>query len=262
MNNKKIILLLVTALALPIYLAAKPSPGSKKGGTSIFHLFVRKTMQSIGSNASGELQLMQVKQGNANNQSLKISVANLEATTSYQLLARLGDDTNFTHITDFVADSGGNALLRLRSLGNGNGKGNGKTPLPALLNPVSNIRELAIADTNAVVLLAADLTNPTKLQYLVKRAMTNDGVEAGATADLRIKATTASTQFRLLSQGLTPNANYSLAVNDGIAQTVAADANGDADFDTLLVNPNDILAVRSLRILNGTSNSIFSTQLP
>jgi hypothetical protein len=235
-------------------------------GTSILHFFVRKTMSNSGvvPDATGRINGMLVRQGKANNQKLDIYFTKLSANTTYHLSALIGDDTNFTDVAEFNTDATGSAKLFYRRMGpNGNsGLGRGKSGLPAALNPISNLRELAVVDTNSQTILSADLTAPDKLQYLVKRSLTNDGAEPDAAATLRLHGTTTSTQFRLLASGLATNANYSLVINGSVNETKTSDANGKLNFTTLLVNPLDILDVRTLAIWNSTSNSVFSTHLP
>jgi hypothetical protein len=258
--------LVVVSLTLPSLFA---NNSGHKRGTDILHFFVRKTMSNPGviPEATGRIDAKQVRQGKANNQKFDIDVQHLAANTTYHLSALIGDSSNLTDVAEFSTDDEGAAKLRYRRMGpNGNsGLGHGKSAMPAALNPISSVRELFVIDTNetnAQTVLSADLTAPDKLQYLVKRSLTNDGVETNAAAMLRIKSTIASTQFRLLATGLQPAANYSLVINGNLDETKAADANGKLSFTTLLVNPTDILDLRSLAVWNSESNSVFSTQLP
>src|SRR5581483_494016 len=58
--------------------------------------------------ASGEIDVSMHRQGNNNNQQLKISLANLNANTMYQLVAFLGNDTNnAVSITNLTTDKKG-----------------------------------------------------------------------------------------------------------------------------------------------------------
>ena len=157
------------------------------------HLLIRETMTNTGviTNASGRVEAKQNKQGRSNHQQLDILANNLEANVPYQLLALLGDDTNFTHVTDLTGGADGKIALRYRRVdaGNGNGSGKslgrGKSPLPPVLNPVSNIRELAIQNASTQAVLTADFTAPDKFEYLIKRPLTNDGVDADASGTPR-----------------------------------------------------------------------------
>ena len=259
------LVLVMVSLAIPSLFGGNSKP---KGGTDILHFFVRKTMSNSGlvTNATGRINGMLVRQGKANNQKLDIDLQHLATNATYHLTALLGDDTNYTDVAEFNTNFKGSAKLNYRRMGHdGNhGLGRGKTAMPDALNPISNIRELAIVieSTNTQTVLSADLTAPDKLQYLVKRTLENDGAETNAAALLRLHGTTAKTQFRLQATGLQPGASYLLAINGNVDETKVADAKGKLNFNTLLVNPVDILDVRTLAIWNSTSNSVLSTQLP
>ena len=265
MENKPF-LLAATATACVLAftsLASKPpKPPMPSGGTDILHLSVRKAMANEGAptNATGRVDLNQNQQGKANNQRLDIAAAKLETNTTYQLWAVLGDDTNFTYAASFTSSARGKASLRYMKVGSSNGKllGKGKTPLPDVLDPISNIREIAIANVNTQAVLTADLAAPDKLQYLIKRSLHDGDVVAA----LRLKATVKKLQFRLLAGGLTPATNYFLAVNGGVVTSAASATNGVVDFKSLPVLPADILNVRTLAIWDSASNSVLSTTLP
>src|SRR5215212_1812101 len=125
------------------------SPGSHGHGTDILHFSVRKSMSNEGviPDASGRVEANQNKQGNANNQRLKIALQNLAANATYQLLAVVDDNTNYTQVAEFTSDSEGRAALNYRKVGSSHGKGagHGKGQLPAALDPLSDVRELAVS---------------------------------------------------------------------------------------------------------------------
>jgi hypothetical protein len=233
---------------------------SKKHGTDILHFFVRKAMTNEGveSNAVGRVDVKQNQQGNANNQKLNIFVQGLSSNTVYQLMALLDQDTNYTQVAEFNTDANGAIALKYQKNGNGNGQGKGKSPLPQLLDPVSEIRSLAIGNSSTQAVLVANLVDPDKLQYLVKRHLSN-GV---APATLRIKATIHQTQFRLIAGGLNPTNDYLLAFNGEVVQTNSTDTAGDLEIFSLLQTPTDILSVRDLALWDSGSNSVLSTKLP
>jgi hypothetical protein len=248
--------------------------GAVRHGSSILHFTVTTEMTNTGvaSNAVGSVKLSQNQQGNANNQRLDLAVRALSPDTGYLLLALVGDASNYVEAAQFTTDANGSAKLNYKKVGssqgknNGNGNGKGKSPLPAALDPLSNVRELAVSDasTNPVVLLTADITAPDKLQYLVKRNLTNDGAETNAVGSIEIKATTQSTKFRLLGAGLSASSEYVLVLNGTISQTNTTDASGNLKITSWLVAPSDVLDVHSLALWNNASNSVsvLSTQLP
>ncbi|MBI3853346.1 MAG: hypothetical protein HY298_24125 [Verrucomicrobia bacterium] len=254
-------------------MVASSHASGQGGGTDILHFFVRKAMSPEGSNtnATGFVSAKQNKQGNANNQKLDITAASLNAAGSYLLFALLGNDTNFTFVTQFDTDTNGAAAFHYQknSSNQGQGQGKGKTPLPTVLNPISNIRELAIANTTTQIVLVttqvvlrADLTAPDKLQYLVKRKLTNDGADPDAEGTLRIKATENFVQFHLQAERLDPSTNFLLVIYGNVVSTNASDANGELRIDGLPAGVPDILDIHSVAIWNSASNSVLSTLLP
>jgi hypothetical protein len=250
----------VAALAFSTVLAAS----AKRHGTDILHFFVRETMTNDGAltNATGKVDLGQNQQGKANNQRLDITLHQLDPNGTYQLLALLNGDLDFTPVTEFQANSQGDADLHYRKVGSSNGRGKGmgkgKNALPAVLDPISNIRELMVSVNSTQSVLHADLTAPDKLQYLIKRDLSTNDVDA----TLSIKATTSKTQFRLTAAGLNPTNAYFLALNGSVVQTNSADAKGKLAINSLLVNPGDILDLHAVALWDSASNVVVSTTLP
>lgn len=252
--KKRIVILLSTA-GFAATLAAAASHG-----TDILHFFVRKGLSNSGTvtNATGFVNARQNEQGRANNQTLDIVARGLDTNTTYQLMALVGDDTNLTWVTNVDSDMRGRVLLQYRQLGNGHGLGHGRLPLPALLDPVSEVRELSLFNGSTQAVLTADLTLPDRLEYLIKRDLSTNSVDAL----LRLHATTHVTQFRLTAAGLSPTNDYLLVLNGGIVQTNSTDARGRLVIRSLLENPVDILQVHSMELWDGASNVVLSTSLP
>jgi len=253
---------IVSFAVQPPKLPKPPKPPKTPGGTDVLHLFLRKNManESELPAATGRVDLGMNQQGNAFNQRLDIATANLPTNMTYYLWAALGEDTNFTYAGSFTTSRKGRGLIRFMKVGSSNGKavGKGKTPLPAELDPISNIRTLVVANANTQAVLSAELRQPDKLQYLIKRWLNNET----AVADLRLKATTRKVQFRLLSAGLFPATDYSLVVNEEPVATATTGTNGVLAFTSLPVAPADILYVRTLALWDSLSNGVLSTTLP
>ncbi|MCX8091356.1 MAG: hypothetical protein N3I86_10595 [Verrucomicrobiae bacterium] len=247
----------VAALASPP--PKTPKPAGR--GTDILHLFLRKEMVNEGlfAPAKGQVKLGLNRQGNAFNQRLDVSAANLPTNTPLALWAATGENTNFNFVTSLTTDSKGRTGIRFMKVSSVQGfPGRGKTPLPNALHPVSDIRELALADLRTQAVLSAELRAPEKLQYLVKRTWS----EGSATASLRLKATTQKLKFELRGEGLAPSQNYLLALNGTPVGSASSHADGVVVFTNLPVSPSNILHVRWLAIWNSASNSVLSTTLP
>jgi len=257
--------------ALTAYSGDKPGKGGNHG-TDIIHLSIQTQMENGGilTNASGQARINWHQQGNANHQSLQVNVRGLDADTSYELDALLNDDTNLTSGVSFTTDAAGNASINLEDKGhNNNGHGHGhayghnkpghmKDTLPAALEPVGHIHELVVLDnTGTNVILTADFTTASSFQYLVKRNISSDTVNA----ELWIIANPGKAQIRLLASGLAAG-DYTLMLNDTATQTQTADAHGRVDFRTELTNPADILSVSSVSLVDVGTNVVVSTTLP
>jgi hypothetical protein len=263
----KILNQLRTLIIVGVSVSAFSNIYAEAGGTSILHLQIRETLTAVDTNSSagGQVIAMEHKQGRANVQTLNVLPKNLAANATYQLLAAVGDDTNSTHVADFTTDSSGAAKLLYRRVDTANSNGHlgrGKKQLPPELNPVSNIRELAIQDSSNQVVLVASFATPDKFQYLIKRALTNDGFDADAAGTLRVKGNINHSTVRVKASNLETNATYVLLLNGSISQTNTATAEGNLRIDTEVVNPVDILGVRTLSISDTSSNSVLSTILP
>ena len=286
MNSTAKSLALITGLAAITMtsLIAKSSHSSQgkpfghhRRGTDILHLFLKTSMNNEGveTNASGKVDASQNQQGNANVQRLEISLKGLTTNATYRLTALLDDDTNQTDVAEFTTDSDGKAKLRYHSMmnnknkqhggngngngnGNGHGKGKGKGPLPAALDPISDVRELSVFNSSTQAVLTADLTDPDKFIYLVKRDLGTTNVDA----TLRIFASTRKAHFHLTASGLEPAADYLLVLNGEVVETNTSGTNGVLKVSSSIEPPSDILDLHSLALWDTFSNVVVSTELP
>lgn len=268
MNNLKCLhLTVVFAVASLVAARAddRSSPGSPKG-TAILHWHLTQTFPNEGGipAAGGRLDLKQNQQGKANVQRLDLTLHGLAGQTTYQLLSRRVEETNLTQVTTFQTDPRGAARLRyqLVEAGKNKSRGKGKLPLENPLHPLSALRELTVADASTQAVLRAELIHPDRMQILIKRLMTNDGVETNAWGWLHIKATTREATVAVKAGGLSMAADYSLALNDGIVTSAHTSTNTTAQFKVKLVNPLDILETRTIRVLDAATNSVLSATLP
>jgi hypothetical protein len=232
-----------------------------QAGTDILHFFVRAalTNDGVATNASGTVTVRENKQGNADNETVGLTLKGLNTNAPYTLQVSTADDTNLTSVSDFMTDSRGRANLNFSNLGNHSSVGKGKLPLPDAMDPVSLLRSFAVVDTNTLaVLLSADLAASNHLQYLIKRDLSMNGV----TATLRIQANNQNARLRLSARGLVATNDYYLLLNGGIVQTNSTDAHGRLQLSATLANPLDVLDLRSVIVSDTAANTVLSTTLP
>jgi hypothetical protein len=222
----------------------------------------------VETNATGNVALTQNVQGKADKQFLSMQVTGLTSNSTYILFAGILD-TNLTEVTNFVTDDNGNATLQYGTPGKGKNKNN--TPLPDALNPLRNVRAVAVGtivtnllsvDTNIVLL--ADLSAATQFQYLVKRDISTNSapvITNAVPASIRIKASNTQAQFQLTASHLLATTDYIFAVNDAFAETVTSDAKGRLKL-TVNPDPSQILSVSSVALWDNASNVVLRTTLP
>ena len=222
-------------LAFGLALAAVLPPHDLvAAGTIIVNFTSQTAMMNTGvepgegfgiADASGQVKVKLISQGNANTEMLEISLANLSHSTTYQLSAYLGDDTNAMSITNFTTNLKGSFKISYvkKSQGNQNPSVN---LLPDALDPLCNVRELDVVNGSTNIVLRAILTDPDQGQYMVKRSMANTGILPAAVGNILIQADAQSTRFHLQALHLTPNTNYHLTINDTIAPPSMSDSTG------------------------------------
>lgn len=250
---------ITTVLAVAAVCATTHTVFAKKGGTSILHLTVTSTL--TGDGASGSVSADHKLQGGAEKQSLTIKATGLAPETTYALLASTTDDTNLTQAAEVTTDANGDLSVAYAKKGQGKGAPKGG-PIPALLDPVSDLRAIEISLGGTQTVLSADMTAPSSIQYLVKRALDNDSAEPTAAASLRMKSNGISNQLRIRASGLTSNATYHLALNEVLGDALTADANGNLSITELPGGAPDVLDITHLAIVDGGTNSVLSTELP
>jgi hypothetical protein len=257
-NGTKQIVYVGLALAVAMMFLRSDALATQ-GGTSILHFNFVSAMTNTGvePDDSGTVNGKLNRQGNASNQQLKISLANLNPNTTYQLAAFIGDDTNSTSVTGFTTDSKGAFKVTYVKKAQGNA-GGGKQPLPDALNPLDDVRELDIVNGSTQTVLRVDLTSTDKLQYLVKRPMDNTGFIPAAVGSLRIHATATRTQFRLTASGLTPNTGYVLTIDGNASQTNSTDRKGKLKLTALPPGSPDVLDINSLGLTDISGNPVLT----
>jgi hypothetical protein len=243
--------LAVATLCLQSVVIARP------GGTDILHFFAKTTLTNSGIDldARGRMDVGINRQGNAYNQRLKITLSNLDPGTAYQVEAYIGDNTEATPIAEFTTNVKG--AFNGAFVKKGQGKPNPRLgQFPESLDPMCNIRELVIINTNAQEVLRGAMHQPDKGEYLAKRTMNNTGFLPDAVGDFRIKANSSSTQFRLRASHLAHAAEYRLMINGSVAQTAISDTAGKLEFINLPNGSPDALDIQTVALADSTGENI------
>ena len=243
--------------------------GTHLHGTSLFHRYLKTGLTQVGddpgSTASGQVQIKHNQQGRADREQMMIKVSGLEGDATFHLLAWIGDDLDPMELTLFTTSSSGQGAVKYMRKLQGNAaaaKGAKKFDLPNLEDPVDDIRRLVIADDAMNHLLEADLEAPDQFQYLIKRELTNDGLDQDAEGAIHLKAHHNQARFRLRVGGLDPDTDYSLAANGEVLETVTTDENGGFETTTILDVPLDLFLLDTLSVRNGDDQSVLSTSFP
>ncbi|MGH7289205.1 MAG: hypothetical protein ACREI8_14430 [Myxococcota bacterium] len=233
-----------TKLIALCFVLAAPALAAPFGGngTDILHLSLRVAFTpDADADAAGSLAAKLRQQGNADVQKLRLEVSGLAPETTHHLFVSLRGVVDPVDVLSFDTDENGDASLKLMHLGHKDVPGK-KFP-PALdgldLDPLSDVVGMDVrseADLN-VVLLAADLTAPDPLKYLVKRRLDpNESVDTDAAGSLFMKESSTKVQFRLRAGNLEPDTGYTLVIIAGPTETtfpVTTDADGRLDLKEL-----------------------------
>jgi len=242
--------------ALPVLAAGDPV---QNRGADILHYSAREAFVAApGVTAEGWADLTRKEQGNSQRQALNITFRQLEPTKSYVLLSLKQGDIDYTHVTGFETDSKGKATLRYVSQGNGTSLGHGKQALPPELSPVSALTELVVADASQQTVAVADLSEPDKVSYLVKRDLST----SEHAASLRIKANQNLATIKLVVGGLVESNEYWLALNGIQTEVNVAPAGGKLVIDRRLDIPLEVIGLHSIYLFDAGSNVVVGTTLP
>src|ERR1043165_3123238 len=138
----------VLGAAVLVLLQAAPASAAVNAFSHTFQATMSPT--GVDPNARGSVHGNLTRRGAVDNQRLTVTVSRLDTNTTYHLMAYLGDDIAATAVADLVTDRRGGAFILYI-------KNPGTHPLPAVVDPLSNIREVDIVNTNGDVVLRADL---------------------------------------------------------------------------------------------------------
>lgn len=250
----------VAAFATVVSNAQADRPVTRRG-TSVLHYTTRNTLVATdaGSNVVGSLRLEFKEQGHAQKQSLRLLANGLETNATYGLIAVVGDDTNAVSVTTLESDRAGRVRVFYMSTGQGHG---GRNPLPDLLSPLTDLRSIGLENASTQTVAYAWIAEADAFSYLLKRNLTPEDTNGTAAGSISLIANHHRVHFQLLAAGLSATNDYHLALNSNIVDTVTANDRGRLEIKNWPSNAPPILDLRSLSLLDGSSNVVLSTTLP
>lgn len=245
-------------------LQAAPAKGKPHQSNDLLHFSFADNMEYLGSDTLTETNarvlLRHNEQGKVTVQSVDILVQNAAADTSFVVLATLLDGT-VVQVGVLTTDDDGDGKLRLRKVAHSNGKvnklGRGFTALPETLDDLHSVRRLSLAvevtpptdPATYTEVFVADLTQPDKFEYIVKRDLSTDDIHAS----LQLLATAKRAVARLTVRGLDADTPYWLAVNTYAAPEFTvmedtSDRNGRLDLRTDIDPPSRVLDLHQVQL--------------
>jgi hypothetical protein len=251
----------VAAFAAVVSNAQAERPVTRRG-TSVLHYMTRNSLVATdaGSNVVGSLRLEFKEQGHSQKQSLRLLARGLEADSAYSLIAAVGDDTNAVPVATVESDRAGRIRVSYMSTGQGHG---GRNPVPAALSPLTDLRSIGLENIMSTQTVAyAWIADADAFNYLLKRNLTPEDTNGTAAGSISLIANHNRVHFQLLAGGLNGTNDYHLALNSNIVSTVTANDRGRLEIKSWPTNAPPILDLRSLSLLDASSNVVLSTTLP
>jgi hypothetical protein len=221
--------------------------------SNVFSYTFAATMTNTGvdTNAAGRVRGSLSQRDALDTQRLSVSVSKLDASSTQHLVAFRDDDAAATDAAEFTTDRrGGSSINYVKSANPG------AHPLPAALDPITDLRELAIVNGNGDTLLRADLLEPRSFSYSLKRIMDNTGFIAGGAGVLHLRGGPHTTSAFITATGLTPLTPYLLMVNGAGSTTKTSDRRGKLT----LAGPRNglplVLDIRTVALADSTGDNI------
>lgn len=213
----------------------------------------------IDTDARGRVSSTLIHDKNSDRQRLRIAVAGLDPRTVYQLNALVGDASGPARVEEFTTDRQGAVVIVYSKNSSGRAIG-GTQLLPALLDPICNVRELQVVNSSSQIVLRAILSAPSRKHYVVARPLENSGFIFSAAGTLQIKAATRTVRFRFLASGLAPATDYILFANGGAGQILTSDRAGKLKLTTLPQGFSNPLDIYALALSDTNGNLVLSTE--
>lgn len=247
-------------LVVAVILSANAGFSNQVANNNVMRLITETDLTPTGvdSNARGKINVTLNQQGVVRNELVQIHLVNLLPNTPYGLVACIGDATVVTDIADLITDKKGAINVAYEQKSRGKPSRN-TLPLPEVLDPMCDIRELNLIDGNQATVLRGILDNPKQGNYLVNSAMVNTGFLPAAHGAFVIHAGPHITKFVLAATGLAPRTVYCLMINGEIVKAKTSDNKGGLSLIELPLWVPDVLDIHSIALADGGGSNIVLT---
>ena len=229
-----------------IWFSSHAAPASPVVNSISFNFRSVMTNTGLDPDASGSVGGSFSSRGSKEKQRLTINASGLNNEMTYPLVAFLDDSDTATAVSELVTDQRGGLAVNYAK-----GSLRGPLPLPAALDPLSNVRELDIVDGNGDIILGAHITDGISFSYSVKRAMDNAGFLTDAHGALQLSGNPKTTRVSVSASGLTPLTSYQLVVNGAVATTKTSDRRGKLNVAGPKTGLPLVLDIRMVALVDG-----------
>jgi|GEM_PF-437113 len=245
------------SLAVALVLSAGALFAGQISNNNIMQLITTTDLipTGVSLNAKGKINVNLKQQGNVRNQQVQVQIVKLQPNTAYGLVAFIGEDAIGTVVASLFTDKKGAINVTYEQKSKGNPSRN-TLPLPTLLDPMCDIRELNLVDGNQSTVLRGNLTNPNQGSYQVNYGMNNPGFLRTARGGVVINAGPRYHSFLLAATGLIPNTTYSLMINGEIVKAKASDKKGGLSWVNLPLWVPPVLDIQEIALTDGSGNNV------
>jgi len=252
----------IQGLIVGLALTLGPSRGAAAATSALqFNAQTAMVNSGVDANASGKINVSMNGSANGGSENLKVTAAKLDPNTAFTLVAFVGSDTNGSNIATLTTDKKGALNVSYMKKTQANAKPS-KNPLPAVLDPLCNVRELDIVNGSAQVVLSAVLTSPEKGKYVARRAMSNTGFLPSAVGVLMLQTASGSgsgsgsSHFHLQASGLTPGTDYHLSLNGNVFPASTSDSKGKLSLIAAPSGAPNVLDIQTVALTDATGTNV------
>lgn len=217
------------------------------------------TATGVEADATGRVQVFLKQQGSSDHQRLRLLVGGLDPHTPYTLQAQMGDDSNFVSISTLTTTPAGSGNVLFLQNGVPKTVRKKKHALPELLDSLTEVRALIVANTNGEAVLTVNLHESESMRFELSSVFSNTGNDADAIGCLAVSSQSGHVQFRLFAAG--QSSAFSFWVNDQSVATYSTDTAGRISIGAFPTHAPSPLLFRKLRVSNAAHEVVLQTDL-